>query len=394
MRQLIVFGEDWGAHPSSTQHLISSLCSDVDVIWINSIGLRRPKLHWRDALRVLKKLTCRFRRPPVCTAAKPSFPIIHPIVIPLAQNIWLKKLNRWLLSRQVSPHLNTDHEVIIWTSLPSAVDYQGCFGEARWWYYCGDDFTGLAGVDHRTVYSFEQQLLTVADKVWVASEVLVEKFAPQSVELLEHGVDTHLFQSLQTRPADLPPKGPIAGFYGAIAQWLDQEFLVALAQLLPDWTFVFIGRELVETDALREQPNVVFLGEKPHHKLAGYVQHWDVSLLPFKNNDQIRACNPLKLKEYLATGTPILSTPFPALDPYQSHISQVENAPDAAAALVAELKTPLVLKEKRKHARQGAVVNNGWDTKANQVRKQLSASQISLQNENANCASTMNQGIG
>ena len=41
--QLVVLGEDWGQHPSSTQHLIKRLLPDYQVLWVNSIGLRRPR---------------------------------------------------------------------------------------------------------------------------------------------------------------------------------------------------------------------------------------------------------------------------------------------------------------------------------------------------------------
>ena len=41
---MIVFGEDWGAHPSSTQHLMTRLAGDRDILWVNSIGLRRCQM--------------------------------------------------------------------------------------------------------------------------------------------------------------------------------------------------------------------------------------------------------------------------------------------------------------------------------------------------------------
>ncbi|MFA0709400.1 glycosyltransferase family 1 protein, partial [Vibrio sp. 10N.222.48.A3] len=68
---------------------------------------------------------------------------------------------------------------------------------------------------------------------------------------------------------------------------------------------------------------VHYLGPRPHYTLPSYSQHWDVSLLPFVDNEQIRACSPLKLMEYLAAGTPIITTQFPALKPYQEHVTTV-----------------------------------------------------------------------
>ena len=37
-RDLVVFGEDFGRHPSSTEHLIRRIAADRRVLWINSIG--------------------------------------------------------------------------------------------------------------------------------------------------------------------------------------------------------------------------------------------------------------------------------------------------------------------------------------------------------------------
>ena len=43
--RLVVFADDWGRHPSSCQHLVRQLVDDCDVVWINTIGTRRPELN-------------------------------------------------------------------------------------------------------------------------------------------------------------------------------------------------------------------------------------------------------------------------------------------------------------------------------------------------------------
>ena len=53
---LVAFGEDWGRHPSSTQHLIKRIGVDRQVLWVNSIGLRRPQLTFADLNRVADNL--------------------------------------------------------------------------------------------------------------------------------------------------------------------------------------------------------------------------------------------------------------------------------------------------------------------------------------------------
>ncbi len=59
---LVVFGEDWGGHPSSTQHLVRRLSGQRRVVWVNSIGLRRPRLDRADLARLGRKLLALVRR--------------------------------------------------------------------------------------------------------------------------------------------------------------------------------------------------------------------------------------------------------------------------------------------------------------------------------------------
>src|SRR5689334_2286370 len=42
--ELVVFADDWGRHPSSAQRLIGRLLSSYPVLWVNTIGTRRPTL--------------------------------------------------------------------------------------------------------------------------------------------------------------------------------------------------------------------------------------------------------------------------------------------------------------------------------------------------------------
>ena len=60
---LIVFAEDRGGLPSSTQHLIKQLAKTRKVIWINSIGLRQPTFTLRDIKRAFNKLIASSSRP-------------------------------------------------------------------------------------------------------------------------------------------------------------------------------------------------------------------------------------------------------------------------------------------------------------------------------------------
>ncbi|MEH6453418.1 MAG: glycosyltransferase [Psychromonas sp.] len=330
---LIVFGEDWGGLPSSTQHLIKHLSKTRKIVWVNSIGLRRPTLTFRDIKRTWDKLTATNVRTAqtICLTAEQNdnFYVVAPRTLPAPRSLLGRWIAKKLLLAQIKPVVDSAqlHKPILWTSLPTAVDMAGHLNESALVYYCGDDFSGLAGVDHHTVDKREQELLIKADLIIASSAKLTKRSAPERTQLLTHGVDYALFSTPVERASDLPDDGrQIAGFYGSISEWLDIELLEQTIAKMPDWHFVFIGKAVIDTSRLSHFANVTFLGERPHKQLPAYSQHWNASLLPFVDNAQIRACNPLKLSEYLAAGRPIICTSFPVVQElHESGLVQIVN---------------------------------------------------------------------
>jgi glycosyltransferase involved in cell wall biosynthesis len=366
---LIVFGEDWGRHPSSTQHLVKRLVADRRVIWINSIGLRRPRLGLADLKRAGQKLTAALsggiRRGPAEREPVPAgLSVVAPLALPWPGNPVAGWINRLLLGRQVR-RIMAERGIerpVLWASLPTVVDLMGAFGERATIYYCGDDFAHLAGVDHGPVTRAEIRLAGRADRILAASPALAAKFPAAKTLMLPHGADIALFATPVPRAADLPD-GPVAGFYGSLSAWLDQDLLAETARLLPHWTFLVIGEVRVPVERLRAEPNIRLVGPRPHATLAGYAQHWHASLLPFLDNAQIRASNPLKLREYLAAGQPVVSTPFPALDAYADLIAIAPDAAGFAAAIDQALHEP----EARRAERRERVRPETWEARAAQV---------------------------
>jgi len=377
-KDLIVFGEDWGGLPSSTQHLIRQLMLKADrkVIWINSIGLRKPRFSRKDLGRLWQKITAG------ATAAKQvdpdvqllpdqkKFRVVNPKTIPVPEGRIQRQVAAQLLVWQIKPVMRKMgiKQPILWTSLPTAVDVAGRLGESALVYYCCDDFSALTGVDHQVVRQRECQLVQQAELILAASASLYQKFPPLKTQLLSHGVDYTLFATPCNRASDLPDDNrPIAGYYGSISDWLDFALLEQVIQCLPDWHFVFIGEQHVDCSSLTKYPHVHFLGPRAHHQLPSYVQHWTASLFPFVDNAQIRACNPLKLREYLAAGKPIVSTCFPALKEYQDLIYQIETPQQMVTALNDARHHSIP-----SHARV-AVATESWQSRAEQLSTYLEA---------------------
>ena len=103
-------------------------------------------------------------------------------------------------------------------------------------------------------------------------------------------------------------KRPIIGFFGLIREWLDMELIKHLATKCPDLSIVLIGKSAVDTSTLNGVKNIHLLGHKDYSTLPSYAKAFDVCIIPFKVNELTRNVNPIKLREYLAMGKPVVST--------------------------------------------------------------------------------------
>jgi glycosyltransferase involved in cell wall biosynthesis len=375
-RDLIVFGEDWGRHPSSTQHIIRRLAADRKIVWINSVGMRRPRLNISDAKRVFEKIGKRsssVQRPKRKVSVPDNMKVIEPKVLPLPGSQIAAVINRKIGARKINDQIKAANlnNPAIWVSVPTAVDLLPALPQAPVAYYCGDDFGGLDGVDHEPVLKCETTLAQIAQKIFTVSPELAKKFDKSKVVDLPHGADIEMFAKPAERAVDLPLGNKVAGFYGSISAWLDQDLMRQVAISKPDWTFVFIGDIRCDVTKLSHLRNVRLLGARPHDQLPRYAQHWTVSMLPFVDNAQIRACNPLKLREYMATGTPIISTPFPALEPYSPWINIESSATGFQSAL--EFARIESANPERRASRANAVAGETWEARAQQAAAVIDA---------------------
>src|SRR5262249_34487752 len=129
----------------------------------------------------------------------------------------------------------------------------------------------------------------------------------------EHAHFARALDESTTVPADIRdlPR-PIIGFYGLVAEWVDLEAMRQVALLYPHGSVVILGdTNNADTGSLRALSNVHFLGHRAYSELPGYCKAFDVALLPFLRNELTENANPLKLREYLAAGLPVVATDIP-----------------------------------------------------------------------------------
>jgi glycosyltransferase involved in cell wall biosynthesis len=131
--------------------------------------------------------------------------------------------------------------------------------------------------------------------------------------------------------------------------------------MCPAYTFVFVGSASADLGAFDGLGNVRFLGKKAYEEIPHYGKCFDVAIMPWRQNRWIELCNPIKLKEYLALGKPIVSTPFKELDYYKGHVYVARGAEEFAAALRKALEED---SEERRTARRERVRGVTWEAQA------------------------------
>jgi len=108
---------------------------------------------------------------------------------------------------------------------------------------------------------------------------------------------------------------PIIGYFGLIAEdWIDAPLLIHLARSFPNGSVVMLGKVTMDVAALAAEPNIHLLGRKPYATLPAYCKGFDVAIIPFPVTEVTLNANPLKAREYLAAGLPVVSTKIPEVE--------------------------------------------------------------------------------
>jgi glycosyltransferase involved in cell wall biosynthesis len=157
---------------------------------------------------------------------------------------------------------------------------------------------------------------------------------------------------------------PVLGFTGLLADWVDLDLIAKLARLQPDWSIVLIGRSDVDLKIFEGLSNVHVLGHRPYQRLPEFLRGFDVALLPFVNNELTVNANPLKLREYLAAGLPVVASPIPEVARYASLVALANTAEEYRSEIQGMLARgdtgPLA-------ARSAKMAAESWDAKALEI---------------------------
>jgi len=338
-RTILCFASGYDAPPTSKHHVMHLLAERNVVLWINYHASRTPSASGSDlscAARKLAQVAGGLRR------QRRNLYTLTPLVAPLPSSQTARRLNRGLLVAQIRRALAKVRRgpLQVWSFTPDIAYLLDAFSAEKVLYYCVDDFASFTGYDREQVLRDEADLCRRADLVVTTSHALQKAKKPLNPNtiLVPHGVDYEHFSKAVTNSLPVPEDmrdipHPILGFFGLIRDWVDLDLLAEVAKHRPDWHIVLLGDSTVDLAPYRDIPNMHFLGRRPYASLPAYCRCFDVGLIPFKINELTKSVNPIKLREYLAAGLPVVSTPLPEVAAHEGLV-HLADGPNAFAAAI------------------------------------------------------------
>lgn len=368
---IVCVASNWFDHPTSKHHVMRHLAARNHVLWVNFHASRRPRLTRGDTHLMLRRLRQTWTG---VRQVAPQLDVLSPLLIPLPDLPLARAINGCALARQVIRSLRRlpRRPTQLWLFTPDVPELIHRLRAERVVYYCVDDFAAFSGYNTALMETLEQRTIAASDVVITTSSKLYQerRNIHPHVHLVPHGVDFEHFAITPQLPRDAIPddlqaiRGPVFGYMGLITDYMDWSLIAQAARARPAWSFVLLGDVRCDVSAVAGLRNVHLLGGRPYEQLPAYCRGFDVGLIPFRMNRLTRAVNPIKLREYLAAGLPVVSAPLAAVLRYRP---SVQTAVTLDEFLVAGETALRLARDGKQHARQELVRSESWHARVEEL---------------------------
>lgn len=178
---------------------------------------------------------------------------------------------------------------------------------------------------------------------YVSAGVPIEK-----IIIAPDAVDEHLFNHVvgkneARRVLGIAPDKKIVFYAGSLHPRKGAETLAEAAQLVPDVVFIFAGAVEPTRAEFWSRVPARFMGQIPHEKVVECLKAVDVLVIPnsARDEDSARYGSPMKLFEYMGSGTPVVASDVPAIADILPQDSAFFAKPDDPTALADAIKEAL-----------------------------------------------------
>jgi len=358
---------DWDAPLwTNKQHLMRRFGeAGARVLYVDSLGLRRPRLDATDSARIVRRLRAwrPFAREVAANVLRDT-----PLVVPLHGRPSIAALNSLLIRLRLDRNLarHRFRRPVLWTYVPMAAEVFDRDKYAALVYHCVDNLADYPGVDADAFTAAERLLVRQADIVIASSTALVDHLRSLGADDVVYWPNPADCASFAAVAEDPRRERRVAGFVGAIdTHKLDADLVAVVADRLPDWRIELVGPgELGRA----MPPNVLSRGYVGRDELPDVVAGFSVGIIPYALTSYSRGVFPMKVFEYLAAGLPVVSTPLPSLVGQVDHVSFASDADGFARSIATAHESDTVA---RRAARTAYAAEFSWERRTSQALETL-----------------------
>jgi glycosyltransferase involved in cell wall biosynthesis len=370
-------GEDWWYHhPHSKNHLMRRFARAGNrVVFVNSISMGLPSLANKDLLPRIRRKLGSYAKLARTTAE--GITVVSPAALPFFGSRASRAANRRLIAAQIKllARRRGLTRPVLWIAIPTAAEMIGEFGESLVVYHVSDKYDANM-MDHATdpaaIRRLHELAIDRADLILYSGRKLLEEATRgrDRSHLLEQAVDFDHWSRVGGGELEVAEEiaripRPRLGYFGAIEPWLvDQELIRRAAAERPGWQWVFVGNKSrgMEIEGL---PNAHFLPPVPYDELPRYAAGFDVCVLPWETERAFTSYgSAIKVREYLATGKPVVISPLPEYEPMRD-VLRIARSREDFFRLVEEALAEDDPGAARR--RQASVMAGTWDARAEWV---------------------------
>ena len=363
-------GDVWAGNPHSRHHLMRRLTPEFEVLFVESVPMRSIAREAHELRRIARKLRAGW----ALRTVAPSLHVLRPLPIPPAGRVG-RRAQAAMLRLQVNAalrRLKLHGPRLLWISVPIAAPLVGRLGERGSLFYYQDRYDAFTHVDAEWLRAQVDRLVRTCDVCVATAEPLADDLRALGAEptVVRHGVEAERFSVEAPVPEDLASlQRPLVGCVGLIDDHMQLDAIVAVADRLEDGTVVVVGDANTSVDRLRH-PRIALLGRRPYAAMPAYIAAFDCCLVPFAVNRLTEAVNPIKLREYLAAGRPVVATPLPEVLPYAELVELAGSPAEFFDGVMAAL-APTNDEPAARRRRQARVEDETWDAAAAHMRRLL-----------------------
>lgn len=277
------------------------------------------------------------------------------------------KFNSSIISRSLHKSIQSarlTNPVVVNAFNPFAgLNMIGKLGESAHIYYCYDAINDSRnkgrGLEVENKFcSLVDGVITTSDELFLSKSKI-----NSNTYLVKNGVEFELFNKIVDLQKPILNKRKKIGFIGSIDFRFDIDLFSWLAEQLPGYDFLVVGRNANEDayQKLAKMKNVTLQKPVKPEEVPQIMYSCDAGLIPLTQIPINRNVYPMKINEYLSVGLPVVRTNFADLPEFDHVVSTAGTKEEFLTKLVYEVENDSITK---KQHRIDVARNNSWASRA------------------------------